>query len=558
VLRHLLTLVLGVALASAQPAARVEGHVVSATGEPLAKVALRMMADRGSGVQIGRPPTYDASSGDDGRFAFEDVAPGNYTLAANKAGYVIGRYSPKPGVSVLTVELGQVLKDLVFKLTPQVAITGKVIDQDGDPVAGAEITGYRMEYPNGRGQLARAGPPVNPPSDDQGNFRIVNLTPGRYYLSAQVAAPAGRARATEADVTTYYPGAIDFRDAKVLDATGGGEIHGIDIHLRRERVFSIRGTLVDAASGGPVLNATVIALPADGMIPDMQRVFSSQVNSHDGTFEFRNLSPGPYDLQAMRGPLLRVTSGRGTMACRCLGLEIENTGGMARAKISIAGSDVDGVVLSLAAPAEISGTVKMEGDGPLAKTPAIALLESSGVTLNGPTEQIKDGGAFVIKGLAPSQFLLNVTSLPDGFYVKSAHFGGADVTHAPLDLTGGGGTLEIVLSPKAAEITGTTTPDALVTLWPKIADPGSPTRGSRSAHADQDGKFTLSGLAPGDYYAAAWEDGEPGLMQSPEFVRQFEADGAASVSLEEGGRKSVTVRLISADKIAAALAMITW
>ena len=132
------------------------------------------------------------------------------------------------------------------------------------------------------------------------------------------------------------------------------------------------------------------------------------------------------------------------------------------------------------------------------------------------------------------------------------------MTHAPLDLTGGGGTLEIVLSPKAAEITGTTTPDALVTLWPKIADPGSPTRGSRSAHADQDGKFTLSGLAPGDYYAAAWEDGEPGLMQSPEFVRQFEADGAASVSLEEGGRKSVTVRLISADKIAAALAMITW
>ncbi len=142
--------------------------------------------------------------------------------------------------------------------------------------------------------------------------------------------------------------------------------------------------------------------------------------------------------------------------------------------------------------------------------------------------------------------------------MKSLHFGGNDVTHAALDLTAGGGTLEIVLSAKAAEISGTTTPDALVTLWPKLPDPGSPTRGSRNTHPDQDGKFTLSGLAPGDYYVAAWEDGDAGLLQSPDFASQFNAEGAVSVRLEEGEHQSVTVTLISKDKIAAAMQAIAW
>ncbi len=152
----------------------------------------------------------------------------------------------------------------------------------------------------------------------------------------------------------------------------------------------------------------------NGMTPDPMRILGG-VFAQDGTFEIRNLLPGAYELDALRGRLLQVEVGRVTVSCCRIGSEIENAGGMARTNVSVAGSNVDGVVLSLAAPLEVSGTIKIEGGGSLAKVPTMGLLDASGITLNGPTVQIKDDGAFAMKGLAPSQYLLNVTSLPEGF-----------------------------------------------------------------------------------------------------------------------------------------------
>jgi hypothetical protein len=92
----------------------------------------------------------------------------------------------------------------------------------------------------------------------------------------------------------------------------------------------------------------------------------------------------------------------------------------------------------------------------------------------------------------------------------------------------------------------------MVTLWPKIADP-SPIGGTRPSITDQNGGFQFKGLAPGDYYIAAWEDVDIGLMQSTDFLNHFTSE-AASVTLSESGHENREVKIVPADKVAAEVA----
>jgi hypothetical protein len=190
-------------------------------------------------------------------------------------------------------------------------------------------------------------------------------------------------------------------------------------------------------------------------------------------------------------------------------------------------------------------------------TRSIRLSTTEGISVSAPAAQFNTDGTFQLKGVAPSKYFVQVNGLPQGTYVKSMRFGGQDVTRAPLDLTaGGGGSLEIVLSPKAADVTGVVLSEkgdpvqgVPVTLWPKIPDRGSATNGIKSANTDQNGSFKISGLAPGDYYAAAWDDiPEAGLAQNPDFLAQFASDDTA-LNMAESAHQNASVKFITQEKI---------
>src|SRR5579863_6579774 len=112
---------------------RLEGSVLSITGEPVRKATLRL---QGNGPAQGGqllPTTYTESTDTAGKFVFEDVAEGSYTLAADKAGFVAQRYGARTTGSagtVLTLVSGLTLKDLNIKMTPQGVVSGKVFDLD--------------------------------------------------------------------------------------------------------------------------------------------------------------------------------------------------------------------------------------------------------------------------------------------------------------------------------------------------------------------------------------------------------------------------------------------
>jgi hypothetical protein len=85
-----------------------------------------------------------------------------------------------------------------------------------------------------------------------------------------------------------------------------------------------------------------------------------------------------------------------------------------------------------------------------------------------------------------------------------------------------------------------------VTLWPKQ---GLSKIISRSS-TDQDGDFRIAGLAPGDYYIAAWEDLDVYLSSDMEFLQRF-ASQVTTITLEETARQTVHPKLISREDAAA-------
>src|SRR5437899_1519977 len=85
---------------------RVDGRVISLNGEAVRKATVRLQP--GGGLQFvgpgglqgnpqnNQPPsTYSETSDDSGKFVFEDVVPGRYTLTSEKAGFVTQRYGAR-------------------------------------------------------------------------------------------------------------------------------------------------------------------------------------------------------------------------------------------------------------------------------------------------------------------------------------------------------------------------------------------------------------------------------------------------------------------------------
>jgi hypothetical protein len=251
--------------------------------------------------------------------------------------------------------------------------------------------------------------------------------------------------------------------------------------------------------------------------------------------------------------------------------------------VGISNANVTGAVLQLLEGAEMPGTVKMDEGNlkdylPPAAPPnpqlaalglgamnrAVMLMMSEGMSLVAPRGQFGEDGAFKLTGVYPAKYWITLGAMPQGTYVKSIRFAGQEVAHAPLDLTTGAvGSLEIILSAKAADFSGTVHNDKgeplsqiPVTLWPKVPDKGSPEGGIQTANTDQNGGFKFSGLAPGDYYVAAWDDlPEQGLDQNPDFLMRFAGDQTA-VKLQESGHTSMDLKPIPRDRIVAEAARI--
>ncbi len=160
--------------------ASVHGTVTNAaTGGGLRKAYMLLSRVGGSGS------AYSAVTTDQGTFTIENVAPGNYRLSSECAGFLWTQYgggSSDEGGVELRLSAGQKLTGIDIKMIPQAILSGQVLDQDGDPWPHANVSLFHSVWKKGRRNIESANFEGSSEVDDRGEFRLSGLAPGRYYV----------------------------------------------------------------------------------------------------------------------------------------------------------------------------------------------------------------------------------------------------------------------------------------------------------------------------------------------------------------------------------------
>ncbi|HEX5432509.1 MAG TPA: carboxypeptidase-like regulatory domain-containing protein [Bryobacteraceae bacterium] len=251
---------------------------------------------------------------DTGNFVLRNVAPGQYSLIAERDRYLASR-APRRGALRMPVSFyigdGEKIQDLVFRLRPWAVVSGKVKFDDGEPAPGVRVDLYREVHTRGRHGYAIV---KSAATDDRGEYRVYGLDAGAYLVAAdgRRSTPPGYQEQPRVDsegrellstgyATTFYPQTGKLSGAVPVRAGYGQELDGIDIVFDLVTRVKIRGSVTSGISGQKLDNAAITLARVDssalGTIPTQAFAkFGDRAN-----FEIADVAPGSYLLEAQAG-----------------------------------------------------------------------------------------------------------------------------------------------------------------------------------------------------------------------------------------------------------------
>jgi hypothetical protein len=173
------------------------------------------------------------------------------------------------------------------------------------------------------------------------------------------------------------------------------------------------------------------------------------------------------------------------------------------------------------------------------------------IPLGSPNARIEDDGSFELEEVGQTVYRARLTGLPQDYYVVQARAGAYDALSAGIQVSSSLAPLEFWVSGGGATLEGAvdvgsnpTFVGAEVVLVPQDARRQDL---YKVASADQYGRFSMRGIAPGRYSIYAWEDLPSGAYLDPLFVNQYRDRGSA-VDIRQGSQAEARPRLIQAGR----------
>jgi hypothetical protein len=494
---------------------------------------------RGTGAAAPPLPIPPVTTGRDGKFLVPDLDEGTYRILVTIDGFVRQEYGQRAlsgSGTTLTLARGEVLKDLVVRMTRAGNVSGRVNDDKGQPASGVLLQLVKVSY-NAEGQrvFQTAG---GARTNDHGEYRIYWITPGRYYLAAGTAPGPSTGfglrnvspnEALNPYVFTYYPGETDLSRAIPVDVRPGSD-QPLDFQVTRQQLYSIRGRIVDATtnqSTGPI----AIALAYRTMTGEPGVLQFAQVyDPATGLFEIPNVVPGAYVI-------------------------LGNTGtGTVRTPVEIVNANIENLTLVVSRGADIVGRVRVENGRPpnsvrvqlrpVAKDRTYSIGFAS-------TGEFGTYGIMRMSGVLPGEYRVILAPMPE-HYVKSVSFERNDALSSTITIAESRSAdvvLEVVLSANVARVEGVVTDDRLQPV-PGVQAVLVPDSNRdrpelfKAVTTDRAGRFSMGGVVPGDYKLFAWEVLESFGYFDPDLLKQSELSGK-SVHVEESARITVETRIIA-------------
>lgn len=501
----------------------IRGQVTAAdTGKPLRRARVQVMPDRRDGFT--RPVTANTNSR--GEFEVKGLVAGSYFVTGNRAGYIALQYGqrrPKQSGLAVEVRAGQTVERIDLALPKGGILAGRVTDELGEPYPGVRVDALGTQYRLGKREPSRAGGAT---TDDLGNFRISGLPAGSYYVVATTTETwRNEKKETVGFASTYYPGG-PLAQAQLLTLTASEQKHELQLRLQSGRAARISGRVV-RATGEPVPGAGVsiaYSYPGVIMIAGMRTVRTAP----DGSFQIKDVPGGVYSVMSGGDQVI----------------------------LTVAGSDIDEVVLTQRVGSTVTGSVTTdEGTPPPFPTSGVRVLVEAPDDNVLPTVRIVpvgDDWSFKMQSLG-GPFVFRLTGLPEGWTMATATLNDRNIADAPFDVPTGGREIagvKIVVSRKIGRVSGTVmdstgnpTSAAAVLIFADDSSLWIPySRFVRTTRPRNDGQFSVSDLPPGTYRAVALDVIEAGQWEDRDFLGELR-DAAATFTLGEGALEMLNLKL---------------
>jgi len=525
---------------------RISGTAVNAVdGSPLSGVEITIAAAEQ------RDDSKQMVTGADGRFAFENLARGKYSLSGTVRGFVLQAYQQHDQYSTaVATGPGLISENLIFSMTPDASISGTVIDEDDEPVREGEVVLFeRSSDEDGEMRvMARNG------LDGQGRYRFGHLHAGSYFVAviaqpwyAQDSPPpivvresAGRVETSDStadapknnvesdrsgaslDVVypiTFYPNVTEAEDAAPIELRAG-EHATAGLTLRAEPGIHLRivnGSRDPAAPLTTVLEQRVLGMPV--------QVASRGGQASNGTLTLSGIAPGHLILS------IRHFNGKEWLS---LNKEVDVTGDT---EIDASESSVGDVA--------IKGVVRRSGSAPVPVGAFVRFWNrATGENFGG---QVDEKGEFeVSQGLTSTTAYNVAVANAANLLLQDISAAGARVVGQTIYLPRGGPVaLSLTLSEASGRIDGTVLQDgkpvaeSMVLLVPQ--HPTEEPTLFRRDQSDSDGTFTLRQILPGRYTVVAIEKGWEINWHNPNVLKPY-LDRGEVVDVAANRRLNISVK----------------